>query len=42
MKTILITDGIGFIGNHLCIRLLREGIRVLCLDNKIMRKAKGR
>lgn len=30
---ILITGGAGFIGSHLCERLLREGEEVLCLDN---------
>ncbi|NIS62363.1 MAG: NAD-dependent epimerase/dehydratase family protein [Proteobacteria bacterium] len=30
---ILVTGGAGFIGSHLCRRLLREGHRVVCLDN---------
>lgn len=30
---ILVTGGAGFIGSHLCERLLREGHRVVCLDN---------
>jgi UDP-glucuronate decarboxylase len=30
---ILITGGAGFIGSHLCERLLAEGHEVLCLDN---------
>jgi UDP-glucuronate 4-epimerase len=30
---ILITGGAGFIGSHLCERLLGEGHRVVCLDN---------
>ena len=30
---ILITGGTGFIGNHLCRRLLKEGNYVICLDN---------
>jgi UDP-glucuronate 4-epimerase len=33
MNTILVTGGAGFIGSHLCERLLGEGVRVLCLDN---------
>lgn len=32
-KRILITGGSGFIGNHLCRRLLAEGNYVICLDN---------
>ena len=30
---ILITGGAGFLGSHLCERLLREGNEVICLDN---------
>ncbi len=33
MKRILITGGAGFIGSHLCERLLHEGNEVICLDN---------
>ncbi len=33
MKKILITGGAGFIGAHLCERLLNEGNEVICLDN---------
>ena len=32
-KTILITGGAGFIGSHLCERLLNENHKVICLDN---------
>ncbi|MDL2221797.1 SDR family oxidoreductase [Parabacteroides sp. OttesenSCG-928-N08] len=33
MKQILVTGGAGFIGSHLCERLLNEGNDVICLDN---------
>lgn len=33
MKTVLVTGGAGFIGSHLCERLLNEGRAVICLDN---------
>lgn len=33
MKKILITGGAGFVGSHLCKRLLNEGNEVVCLDN---------
>lgn len=33
MKRILITGGAGFIGSHLCERLLKDGHDVICLDN---------
>jgi len=33
MKKILITGGAGFVGSHLCERLLNEGNEVICLDN---------
>jgi UDP-glucuronate decarboxylase len=31
--TILITGGAGFLGSHLCDRLINEGHEVLCVDN---------
>lgn len=33
MKRILVTGGAGFIGSHLCERLLNEGNEVICMDN---------
>ena len=30
---ILVTGGAGFVGSHLCDRLIREDHDVLCLDN---------
>lgn len=35
MKTCLVTGGAGFIGSHLCDRLVSDGYRVLCVDNLI-------
>jgi UDP-glucuronate 4-epimerase len=33
MLKVLVTGGAGFIGSHLCERLLSDGNRVICLDN---------
>jgi dTDP-glucose 4,6-dehydratase len=35
VTTSLITGGAGFLGSHLCDRLLAEGHRVLCVDNLV-------
>ncbi len=32
-KRVLVTGGAGFIGSHLCARLLADGAEVLCVDN---------
>lgn len=38
MKKALVSGGAGFIGSHLCTRLINEGNRVICLDNFFYRK----
>ena len=35
MKTVLITGAAGFLGSHLCDRMINEGYRVLAMDNLI-------
>jgi dTDP-glucose 4,6-dehydratase len=32
-KRALVTGGAGFVGSHLCERLLSEGYKVVCMDN---------
>jgi UDP-glucuronate decarboxylase len=32
-KTVLVTGGAGFLGSHLCDRLIGEGAHVMCVDN---------
>ncbi len=32
-KTVLVTGGAGFLGSHLCAKLLDRGCRVVCMDN---------
>ena len=29
----LVTGGAGFIGSHLCERLVNDGLEVICMDN---------
>jgi dTDP-glucose 4,6-dehydratase len=38
MKTAVVTGGAGFLGSHLCERLLAEGTRVVCVDNLVTGK----
>ena len=33
MKKILVTGGAGFIGSHLCKKLIEQGNDVICVDN---------
>lgn len=33
IKTVLVAGGAGFIGSHLCDRLVNDGYKVICLDN---------
>ena len=33
MKRVMVTGGAGFLGSHLCERLLADGYEVLCVDN---------
>jgi dTDP-glucose 4,6-dehydratase len=35
MQTAVVMGGAGFLGSHLCDKLLREGLKVICVDNLI-------
>lgn len=35
MMSFLVTGGAGFIGSHICEKLLKEGYKVICVDNLI-------
>ncbi|HCN05413.1 MAG TPA: NAD-dependent dehydratase [Bacteroidetes bacterium] len=41
MSRILVTGGAGFLGSHLCERLLADGHRVVCMDNFITGRAEN-
>ncbi|GJQ61452.1 MAG: epimerase [Melioribacteraceae bacterium] len=32
-KTAVVTGGAGFLGSHLCDRLINEGMKIICIDN---------
>lgn len=41
MSRILVTGGAGFLGSHLCERLIADGHRVVCMDNFITGRAEN-
>ncbi|MCX6173516.1 MAG: SDR family oxidoreductase [Ignavibacteriales bacterium] len=40
-KVAVVTGGVGFLGSHLCDRLILEGMRVICLDNLLTGRLKN-
>lgn len=40
-KTCVVTGGAGFLGSHLCDRLLKEGFTVICIDNLLTGNVKN-
>ncbi|MBR4383355.1 MAG: NAD-dependent epimerase/dehydratase family protein, partial [Selenomonadaceae bacterium] len=40
-KRVLVTGGAGFLGSHLCDRLIADGHEVICLDNFFTGKKKN-
>jgi dTDP-glucose 4,6-dehydratase len=37
VRPAVVTGGAGFLGSHLCTRLVREGVQVVCLDKPVDR-----
>ncbi|MCI7535923.1 UDP-glucuronic acid decarboxylase family protein [Candidatus Avelusimicrobium faecicola] len=40
-KTIVVTGGTGFLGSNLCARLIKDGYRVICVDNNYTGRLKN-
>ncbi len=40
-KSVLITGGAGFLGSHLCDKFIKEGYKVICMDNLITGKTEN-
>ena len=40
-KVAVVTGGAGFLGSHLCDRLILEGMKVICLDNLLTGRIKN-
>jgi nucleoside-diphosphate-sugar epimerase len=41
MQRVLVTGGAGFIGSHLCDKLIDQGYKVICLDNLLTGRGKN-